>query len=138
MDKKELSFTFLVAAFMVFIIGCIVGIALNLTGYTHISIASWRYWVGFSSFLIPMFTSILLRYMNISVTGILGRTLTFYATGIMAIIVTTCLLERSLEWWPTLVYMTVFSITYPIILFILEHPLVKSKVDAFKNKFSGK
>lgn len=138
MDKKELSFTFLVAAFMVFITGCIVGIALNLTGYTHISIASWRYWLGFSSFLIPMFTTILLRHMNISLTGILGRTLTFYASGIMAIIVTTCLLERSLVWGPTLMYLTIFYITYPIVLFIVEHPWVRSNVDAVKNKFSGK
>jgi hypothetical protein len=138
MDKKDLSLMLGLAAFMIFITGCIVGIALNLTGYTHISIASWRYWAGFSSLLIPVFTTITLRHFNISPTGIFGRLMLFYASCITAIVITTCILERSLEWWPTIVYITVFSILYPIVLFILEHPLVKSKVDAVKNKFSGK
>lgn len=138
MDKKELSFMFLLAAVMVFITGCLVGIALNLTGYTHISIASWRYWAGFSSALIPIFTTITLRRFDISLTGIFGRLMFFYASCISAIIITTCILERSLEWWPTIVYITVFSIIYPILMFFFEHPWVKSKVDAAKNKFSGK
>lgn len=138
MDKKELSYMFLLAAFMVFLVGCIVGIALNLTGYTHISITSGRYWLGFSSFLIPVFTTILLRYYDISMTSIFGRTIYFYAVAIMSIIATTCLLERSIEWWPTLIYLTIFSILYPIMLFFFEHPWFKSKVDTIKSKFTGK
>lgn len=138
MDKKEMYMMFGITAFMIFIMGCIVGIVLNLTGYTHISVTSWRYWVGFSSFLIPICLPIILRYHNISMTSILGRTIHFYAIAIMSIIVTTCILERSIDWWPTLVYVTIFSILYPILLFIAEHPLVKSKMDAVKSKFSRK
>lgn len=138
MDKKEMSLMFLLAAFMVFFTGCLVGIALNLTGYTQISIASWRYWVGFSSVLIPISTLIILRRFNISPASIFGRLMFFYASCITAIVITTCILERSLEWWPTLVYITVFSIIYPILIFVFEHPWLKSKVDAIKNKFSGK
>jgi len=138
MDKKELSFAFLLTTFAVFLTGCIVGIALNLTGLTHISIASWRYWAGFSSTLIPIFTTIILRRFDISPASIFGRLMFFYASCITAIIITTCILERSLEWWPTIVYITVFSIIYPILIFFFEHPWVKSKVDAVKNKFSGK
>lgn len=138
MDKKEFFGTLGITAFALFLTGCIVGIALNLTGYTHIHVTSWRYWLGFSAFLIPIFTSVILRHCNISLTSILGRTILFYATAIMSFIVTTCLLERSLEWWPTLVYLTIFSILYPIFLFIAEHPLVKSNIDAVKSKCTRK
>jgi hypothetical protein len=138
MDKKEFFGALAITTFMLFITGCIVGIVLNLTGYTHINVTSWRYWLGFSSLLIPIFLPIILRSYNISMTSILGQTLTFYGSAIMGIMLTTCILERSLEWWPTLVYVTIFSILYPIFLFIAEHPLVKSKVDAVKSKFSRK
>jgi|GEM_PF-4772851 hypothetical protein len=138
MDKKEMSFMLVVTVFVLFLTGCLVGIALNLTGYTHINISSWRYWLGFSSFLIPMAVSIILRRYNINPTSIFGRLIFFYSTCITGIVITTCILDHPLEWWPTLVYMTVFSIIYPILLFVLEHPSVTSKVESVKSKFSRK
>ena len=135
MDKNELSITFLIMAFLVLIFGCIFGIALNFTGFTHINVTSWRYWLGFSSLLIPMFTMITLNRYNISLTSFLGRVIFFYACCVMNILFTTSIMEKTLDWWTTLVYMTIFAILYPILLLLAEHPWVKSKVDGVKNSF---
>jgi len=139
MEKKELLLELSLVALIIFIIGCLLGITLNYIGLTHINVTSWRYWVGFSSIILPsMIVSILLKRFNIAHTSIIGRMCFFYAACITSLVVTTCILEKSIPLWPFLVGVTVFSIIYPILLFFFEHPWFKSKVDAVKQRFTSK
>lgn len=138
MHLKEHLSTAVMFILTLIVFGTILGIVLHLMGFNHPDVTSWRYWLGCASLFIPIGVSLVLHRWNISLTSIVGRMLYFYASCITAFIITTCILERSIPLWPALVYITIFSILYPCLLFIADHPWAHNKAQSAKQRFTSK
>ncbi len=138
MNKKEYFLTGAIFTLMFILFVMLFGIILNVIGYSDVNVTSWRYWVGMMACFMPMAVPVFLNRNNISLTSILGRMIYFYVTGISYLMIYTFIGKQSIDLWQVFIWVVVFSILYPCLMWIMQHPWTQGRIQSIKNYFSRK
>lgn len=138
MDRKEFLSECASFALFAIVIGAFFGIILNLVGFTSVSVTSWRYWLLYTSFLMPMITVIVLSRYNIPLNSTRGSAIQMSGYCIAGFIFNSFFLSKPFDLWQFLIWITSFIVMFICIHFILLHPWIQTRMQSVKEYFSRK